>query len=147
MLLHGAAAIGATVIMPDPDSLALEVLVADEGQVTIAIRARRATACCPSCGRPSARVQSWYRRVVADLLWQGVAVRLDLRTRRWFCDNAACAWRIFTARLPQVVGSHARRTVRLAAVVEANALALGGEGGVRILAAWPPLTEKSGDPR
>jgi transposase len=80
-------------------------------------------------------VHSWYRRAVADLPWQGLPVRLVVRTRRWVCTHAACARRIFTERLPGVVAPYARRTVRLAVVVEAIALALGGEGGARILAA------------
>jgi transposase len=72
---------------------------------------------------------------VADLPWQGLPVRLALRTRRWVCPDAACARRIFTERLPGVVAPSARRTMRLQVVVEAIALALGGEGGARILAA------------
>jgi len=62
-------------------------------------------------------------------------VRLALRTRRWVGTNAACAQRIFPERLPGVVAPYARRTACLAVVVEAIALALGGEGGARILAA------------
>jgi transposase len=81
-------------------------------------------------------VHSRYERCVADLPWQGCAVRLQLRTRRWFCGNAACPRRIFTERLPAVVAPHARRTARLAAVVEAIAFALGGEPGARVLAAF-----------
>jgi transposase len=75
---------------------------------------------------------------VADLPWQGLPVRLLLRTRRWVCANATCARQIFTERLPGVLAPYARRTARLAVVVEAIALALGGEGGARILAwqAW-----------
>ena len=96
---------------------------------------KRPTVCCPDCEQPSSRVHSWYRRTVADLPWQGLPVRLVLRTRRWVCPNATCARRIFTERLPGVVAPYARRTARLAVVVEAIALALGGEGGARILAA------------
>jgi transposase len=91
--------------------------------------------CCPDCEQPSSRVHSWYRRTVADLPWQGLPVRLVLRTRRWVCLNATCSRRIFTERLPGVIAPYARRTARLTMVVEAIALALGGEGGARILAA------------
>lgn len=121
-------------IVPDPESLGLEELVADEGRITIVVRTRRATATCPDCGQPSTRAHSWYRRTVTDLPWQGLAVRLDLHTRRWFCPNPACVRQIFVERLPSVVAPYARRTARLATVVEALALALGGEGGARLLA-------------
>ncbi len=64
--------------------------------------------------------------------WQGLAVRLDLHVRRWCCANPVCARQIFTERLPTVVAPSARRTARLATVVEALALALGGEAGARL---------------
>jgi transposase len=122
-------------IVPDPTSLQLDHLAADEHGLTIVLATKHPTVCCPDCEQPSRRVYSWYRRTVADLPWQGRPVRLRLRTRRWVCSNSACSRRIFTERLPGVVAPYARRTARLAVVVEAIALALGGEGGARILAA------------
>jgi len=121
-------------IVPDTGSLGLEGLVAAEGRITIVVRTRRTTATCPDCGQPSTRAHSWYRRTVTDLPWQGLAVRLDLHTRRWSCTNPACVRQIFVERLPSVVAPYARRTARLAQVVEALALALGGEGGASLLA-------------
>lgn len=58
---------------------------------------------------------------------------LDVQTRRWFCRNPACSRRIFTERLSDLFGPYARRTARVAVIIEAIALALGGEGGARIL--------------
>jgi transposase len=78
-------------------------------------------------------VHSRYRRSIVDFPWQGVAVRLDVHTRRWFCRTPACSRRIFAERWPGLFGPYARRTARVAIVIEAIALALGGEGGARIL--------------
>ncbi len=55
--------------------------------------------------------------------------------RRFYCRTPDCGRQTFTECVPTVVAPYARRTTRLSAVVEAIALALGGEGGARILAA------------
>jgi len=128
---------GAT-LLPDAASLALEELVADEGGITMVVRACRATACCPGCGAPARRRHSWYWRQLGDLPWQGLAVRISLRTRRWFCDTPDCPRCIFTERFPALAPSHGRRTARLATLLTALAFALGGRPGARLLAAIGP---------
>src|SRR5207244_556605 len=91
----------------------------------------------PECGHPARRVHSHYERTVADLPWQGLAVHLRLRSRRFFCDQAACERAIFTERLPGLVPTYGRQTTRLAETVHLLGAALGGEGG-----AW--LAERLG---
>jgi transposase len=120
-------------LSPDPASLHVEELISEEDSITVVVSASRVTARCPDCDQPTARVHSHYWRTPVDLPWQGLTVRLRLRTRRWRCANPRCPRRIFTERLPDVVAPSARRTARLAAVVEAVAFALGGEPGARIL--------------
>ena len=71
-------------------------------------------------------------RTVADLPWQGRAVRRKLHARRFFCDHAACAQRIFCERLPAVVAPYARHTLRLISALEVVGVAVGGEGGAPV---------------
>lgn len=80
----------------------------------------------------SARVHSRYTRAVADLPWHGVAVRLELHTRRFRCQNSLCSRCIFCERLPQVVAHYGRKTVRLNAALELIGFAAGGEAGARL---------------
>src|SRR5262249_14000594 len=117
----------------DLQRLALRRVIIGETSVVVTLSAVSSSSRCPVCDQLSERVHSRYRRSVVDFPWQGIAVRLDVYTRRWFCGNAACSRRIFTERWPQLFGAYARRTARVAVVIEAIALALGGEGGVRIL--------------
>ena len=91
----------------------------------------RAQAECPRCHLPSTRVHSHYMRTVADLPWHGVAVRLDLRTRRFRCKNSLCTKRIFCERLPRVVAHYGRKTARLDDALRLTGLLLGGEAGAR----------------
>ncbi len=121
-------------LVPDAAALHLAEIHTEGETVVLVATATGTTACCPVCGQASSHVHSRYRRTVADLPWQGLAARLDLQVRRWRCANPVCARQIFTERLPTVVAPYARRTARLARVVEALALALGGEGGARLLA-------------
>jgi transposase len=123
----------ATTLVPDPTVVTLEEIVADDSGVTFIARARRAPACCSLCDQPATRVYSWYTRQRADVPWQGLAVRLQLHPRRWFCDNPRCARRIFTERLPTDAAPHAQRTQRLAAIVLIFGVADGGAPGARLL--------------
>jgi hypothetical protein len=68
---------------------------------------------------------------VADLPWHGVAIRLELQTRRFRCRNELCRRKVFCERLPKVVESYARKTVRLQELFQGLAFALGGEAGSR----------------
>ncbi len=45
-------------LVPDPVAVTLEEIVADEVGVTLVLRARRPTACCPCCGGVATRVHS-----------------------------------------------------------------------------------------
>ncbi len=124
----------AATLVPDPAVVTLEEIVADEVGITLVLRTRRPTASCPVCDHPAVRIHSWYTRQLADVPWQGLAARLRLRTRRWFCDNPGCARRIFTERLPTVAPPHAQRTPRLAVIVLVFGVAVGGAPGARLLA-------------
>jgi len=83
--------------------------------------------------QPSARIHSRYVWTLADLPWSGIAVRLRVHTRRFFCDHNSCKRRIFTERLATVAESSARRTTRLTSWFTYVAFALGGEPGSHLL--------------
>jgi transposase len=116
-----------------PRGLTLEGLSAEPGGLTIRVAATSARARCPACRRGSARTHSRYERTVADLPWQGIAVTLKVRARRFFCDEPSCGSRIFCERLPDVA-AHARKTDRLGEALLAIVLELGGRAGARLAA-------------
>jgi transposase len=113
--------------------LRLDLLRADVSHLTMVVSTKADHARCPLCDQPSTQVHSRYHRSLADLPWNGIAVRLDLTTRRFFCRVADCPRRIFTERLPELVAPYARRTLRLTQVLEVIGLAIGGEAGARVL--------------
>ena len=119
-------------LLPGPAELRLDHLLSDAQSITIVITTARSAAPCPACHRPSTRVHSRYTRLLADLPWNGMAVRLRLHTRRFFCSSMTCSRRIFTERLPATAAPYARRTRRLNEALQMLAFVIGGEPGARV---------------
>jgi transposase len=113
-------------------ALTVERIVPSNTQIVFIVKSRQPTARCPRCHYSSRRVHSHYTRTVADLPWQGVAVQLTLRTRRFFCPSLGCPQRIFCERQPHVVAPRVRRTLRLHEVLGLIGSMLGGEAGARL---------------
>ncbi len=102
-------------------------IVCEPGQTSIVAHHERSFSNCPSCGTPSQRVHSRYRRSAMDLPLCGRRVRLTVMARRFRCAAPLCARRIFAERFPdEALAPWARRTARLEALVHHLGLALGG---------------------
>ena len=87
---------------------------------------------CPLCAQPATRLHSRYRRVVKDLPCAGQQVQLILHVRKFFCETAACARKIFAERLPQLVAPWAQITTRLCQALQVIGLATCGRLGARL---------------
>ena len=118
-------------LLPDPELVSLDSLVSEAQCLVVVVSARRPAATCPRCQEPAERVHSRYHRTLADQPWNAVRVRLELRTRRWFCDRPDCPQHIFTERFPGLVERYARRTDDQARVLRLIGYVLGGEAGAR----------------
>src|ERR1700755_1399790 len=121
-------------LLADPTSIRLEKIIQHYSSLTLVVKATQPWPECPRCHRPSTRVHSYYTRRVADLPWHDVAVRLELHTPRFRCKNSLCTKRVFCERLPRVVSSYGRKTVRLNDALRLIGFLLGGEGGSRAAA-------------
>lgn len=111
----------------------MDTVTVVDGVVVLVLRATRQAVPCPACGQLARRVHSQYRRMITDLPWQGVGVRLELHARRFRCDEPTCARCIFAERFPGLVAAGARRSTRLSTLYLAIGLALGGEAGARLV--------------
>jgi zinc-finger of transposase IS204/IS1001/IS1096/IS1165 len=88
---------------------------------------------CPDGGKRSHSLHSHYQRHLQDRPWQGRAVRLRLRARRFRCRNPACSRKIFVERLPQVAAVYGRQSERLQEIVRCVGFVAGGLPGSRLL--------------
>jgi transposase len=115
--------------------LSLEAWHVDDAAaaITLHVTSTQTQVPCPLCHIQTARVHSRYTRTMADLPWGPYTVCVQLRVRKFFCDHPACPREIFTERLPTVAAPWARRTRRLAQLLLAYGLALGGEAGARLV--------------
>jgi transposase len=119
-----------------PASLGVTITAIDAretGTVCVALASSRTAVPCSACGALARRVHSRYQRTLADLPWQGLAVRLRLETRRFFCAEVRCERRIFAEPFPGLAPTRSRRSSRLTALYRAVGLALGGESGARLI--------------
>lgn len=87
---------------------------------------------CPACGCSSSRGHSKYIRTFRDLPASGYGVKVLLQSRKYFCDNADCARKIFTERFNQEIRPHHRRFNRCKDLLSNFALELGGNKGAAI---------------
>jgi transposase len=117
-----------------PAGLVVEQVLPAPERITIVTAPKPDTGACPDCDRPTGRIHSRYTRTLADLSWQGRAVRIEVRARRFRCTGASCPRRIFAERLPEVAPPRARRTARLGDIQRQVGLALGGRPGARLAA-------------
>src|SRR5579859_6411131 len=109
-------------LLPGTDELSLDCIKAHRNAITVVVHAARPAARCPGCGSSSRRIHSHYAQRLEDLPWNGIALHLQLRTRRFFCAAEGCGQRIFTERLPDTVVPHGRRTRRLKHVLASSCL-------------------------
>lgn len=119
-------------LLPNPSCLHLLHLESCGKLIIATVTTKAQTARCPLCARLSDKVHSRYVRILADLPWMSCAMRLILRTQRFFCTNPDCQRHIFTERLPGIVAPYAHKTLRLAEVLTLIGFALGGEAGSRL---------------
>jgi transposase len=115
-----------------PAGLVVDQVLPAADRITIMATPQQAGSSCPTCATFSPHVHSRYRRMLADLPWQGRPVTLQLQARRFRCLDQACPRRTFTERLSDVARPAARRTDRLGGLQRQIGLALGGEAGRRL---------------
>lgn len=119
-------------LLADPVALKLVKLLPQPELIVLVVGTSQPMVHCPRCRHISSKVHSRYQRRVADLPWQGLAVRLELHACKFFCINHRCPRKIFCERLPTVVAPYAHRTLRLNEALTRIGFALGGEAGARL---------------
>jgi transposase len=123
----------AEIVWPAETGIGIDAICLDEDALVIAAHGTQMTACCPSCGSESSRINSYYCRHPADLPCGGYAIRLELVVPRFFCDNEACDRRTFGATFPAFVAPYARSTDRLLERKRQVGFAVSAEQGARLL--------------
>jgi transposase len=89
-------------------------------------------AVCPRCQGIAYRLHSHYQRLLTDLPFCQLQIRIYWQTRRFFCDDGTCKRITFTEQIPELASHHARKTQRLSEIIRRIGLEAGGEAGQRL---------------
>jgi transposase len=100
--------------------------------VVISASCRAQAACCPRCGRESARVHGGYARVVADGAAGGRPVLIALAVRRFRCQNPVCPAVTFAEQATGVSERYRRRSAALLGLLAGFGLELAGRAAARL---------------
>jgi transposase len=95
-------------------------------------RLRASTARCGRRREPSGRVHGVYQRRLRDVAVAGTGTLLQLRIRRFRCENTACPARTFAEQVDGVTVPYARFTAGLKMTLTQIGLALAGRAGSRL---------------
>jgi transposase len=117
---------------PLGEGLELGRVEMSNGELVLHIRATSSSVSCPLCAQPATRLHSRYVRAVKDLPCAGKPLHFILHVRKFFCDAADCARKIFAERLPQLVAPWAQMTTRLCQAIQAIGLGTCGRLGARL---------------
>src|SRR5215813_9462129 len=119
-------------ILAAPNLLEIEKITLYHDEVQIIVKTKSLKSGCPSCGLQSSKMHSRYKRHLACLPWEGIAVKLILSVRKFFCLNPDCRRQIFCERLPGLAAPYAHKTLRLNELLTRLGVALGGRPGARM---------------
>jgi transposase len=100
--------------------------------VVVRARTTGARACCPSCGAVSDRVHSGYVRRLADHVVGGRRAVVELRVRRFRCQDDGCPRTTFAEQVAGLTFRYGRRSTRLQKVLRQTVLLLAGRAGARL---------------
>jgi len=115
----------------DPEAIRIISFISNSSSISVVAETSRTFGICPVCWLPTKSLHSNYLRQLTDLPWHGVAIRIYLNTRRFRCRNKLCHREVFCERLPKVVESYGRKTIRLQELFGILAFVLGGEAGAK----------------
>lgn len=122
----------ASTLLPCIEGIALDSIVSTHNSIVLRLSMVSPYVACPLCGFQSGRVHSRYQRTLADLPWNQVAVRMHLRSRKFFCDNPGCERIVFTEPLPKLAARYARKTLQLQEALYLIGYLIGGKAGARV---------------
>ena len=115
----------------DPEAIRIVSFISNSDSISVVAETSGTFGVCPVCCLPSKSLHSSYLRQLSDLPWHGVAIRIHLNTRKFRCRNDLCHRKVFCERLPKVVQSYGRKTIRLQELFSILAFVLGGEAGAK----------------
>ncbi|MGO8947255.1 MAG: ISL3 family transposase [Ktedonobacterales bacterium] len=115
-----------------PPGVTITDYVVSMGTLYLLLTSTSSSASCPVCLTPSSAQHSSYQRTARDVPSGDYALRIQLRTRRFFCRQPDCTRRIFTERFASFLLPRARMTERFRATLLALSATTAHEAAQRL---------------
>lgn len=115
-----------------PPGIAITDYFVSMGTLHLVVTSTASRVACPVCQTLSAAQHSRYQRMIRDVPCGDYALRIQLRTRRFFCRRQDCTRRIFTERFPSFLLPRARMTERFRAALLALSATTAHEAAQRL---------------
>lgn len=118
------------------DDASFKVLSVDSraDEFRIYVQSKSRSALCPNCCIASKRVHSYYTRQIADLPILRKSSAIFLRSRKFYCHQEECPFKIFTERFEHHFKPYSRKTDRLKNKIRDIGLLAGGKPAERLCA-------------
>ena len=120
------------ILFPALNQIQIEKWNIETQLLTLNIYLQPRQARCPDCETFSDRIHSRYRRTIFDLPCAGLAVKIIVTVRRFFCPSSSCPRVTFAEQIDDLAPRYARRTKRLIETQRLVGFELGGEAGKRL---------------
>lgn len=104
----------------------------EESEVMLFFKTKRDACQCPTCGELTNRYTNYYTRVIQDLPIIDKQLFLNLKLKRFICENPACDKNYFTEEIEELAKKGSRRTNRLNSLLTRISLINSAEEGARI---------------
>jgi len=116
------------------DDTPFKVLSVDnrQNESRIYVQPTARSAICPNCCVKSKRIHSYYTRKIADLPVFGKTSVIFLRSRKFYCRQDECPFKVFTERFEHHFKPYRRKTTRLESKIQQLGLLAGGRPAERI---------------
>jgi transposase len=111
----------------------LREMAIEYDQITLNLESIAQRATCPSCSNTSSQQHSTYQRHPRDLAWASWPVVIQLRVKRFFCQNRQCPKRPFAERFSDFVLPYARKTQRVVEKQQRTGLTVGARAAQTLL--------------
>lgn len=116
-----------------PDYLIKDYITKDSGCITIGFLSSRTEQNCPTCGKVTNDITTYFHRVIQDLPVINKALFLNIRLKKFRCNNVECSTKIFSENIDELAITKQRRTNRLNERLVSFGLTYSAEGAARLL--------------
>lgn len=119
-------------VFSDGDRFKVITVDSVQEELRIYVQSTTESATCPNCCIPSKRIHSYYTRKIADLPVFGKTSLIFLRSRKFYCRQEECPFKVFTERFDHYFRPYRRKTDRLENKIRELGLLAGGRPAERI---------------